>query len=131
MSATLPESRRSLNWSKVCTHRTRSRLVFARHEAPLCHVCEPRCSALDVRGAIVEGFIDGVGESVKALFSPDRSSCIGVFFEETASNLAPGPSASNFAEPIAAFGAQLEMNRALNYAASRPNVLARIIHQRL
>ena len=75
--------------------------------------------------AVVDGFIEGVGNSFAALWpgSEGPESCLLLFGRETISAFVPiAPSLASLAEPAALFAGQRETNRALDYAASRPNV---------
>jgi hypothetical protein len=74
---------------------------------------------------VVDGFLEGVGGTLYALLpgSSGPESCLIVFGRETMSAFVPiSPSAASVAEPLALFAGQWEVNHALKYAASRPNV---------
>jgi RHS repeat-associated protein len=93
-------------------------------QAPPCNAVTGEGCGPSLAGAAIKGFIEGVVGTGKALFgSKGPPSCFGFFISSTIHNLFPyTPSWSAAAEPVAAGAALMEHNRALAYAATRPNV---------
>ncbi len=74
--------------------------------------------------ATTQAFVAGTRDALKAIWATPSESCLVLFGKEVWKNLDPfSPSPEALAGPIAGGWAYVEHNRAMAYAASRPNYL--------